>query len=122
MSKPSQRIPGGTFLALLLILGAFWTAAAKLSRPVVRDQGDLHATEMVAAWPDMRVDLNSADVAELALLPSIGPRLAERIVEYRRVNGPFRSVEAVTAVKWIGPSHVERIRPYVIIEPSSVPQ
>ncbi len=50
-----------------------------------------------------RVDLNSADSATLQTLPGIGPALAERIIEYRRTHGGFRSPEELMRISGIGP-------------------
>jgi competence protein ComEA len=50
------------------------------------------------------VDLNSAGVAELDALPGIGPVLAQRIVDYRSREGPFRSVDELDDVPGIGPA------------------
>ncbi len=51
-----------------------------------------------------RVDLNTAGVAELDALPGIGPVLAQRIVDHRTRQGPFRSVEELDDVPGIGPA------------------
>ena len=50
------------------------------------------------------LDLNAATAAELDGLPGIGPVLAERIVDYRTTQGPFRSVEELDDVPGIGPT------------------
>ncbi|MGY1803854.1 ComEA family DNA-binding protein [Blastococcus sp. SYSU D00922] len=50
------------------------------------------------------VDLNAAGVAELDALPGIGPVLAQRIVDHRESQGPFRSVEELDDVPGIGPA------------------
>ena len=47
------------------------------------------------------LNLNTASANELAELPGIGPVLAERIVEYRRINGPFRYPYEITDVNGI---------------------
>lgn len=64
-----------------------------------------------AVWVVLQtaVDLNSASVEELMLLPGIGEVLAERIVAYRREHGPFTSVEGLLAVPGIGEGTVDRI-------------
>ncbi|MFV0425433.1 MAG: helix-hairpin-helix domain-containing protein [Beutenbergiaceae bacterium] len=59
---------------------------------------------------DGLVNLNSANSVALQTLPGIGPALAERIVSWRRENGPFASVEALTQVPGIGPATVDRLR------------
>ncbi|HEY0126140.1 MAG TPA: helix-hairpin-helix domain-containing protein [Blastococcus sp.] len=50
------------------------------------------------------VDLNTAGVAELDALPGIGPVLAQRIVDHRAQQGPFRTVEELDSVPGIGPA------------------
>jgi len=59
------------------------------------------------------IDLNTADEDGLRALDGIGPTLARRIVEHRRVNGPFRSVDELAAVRGIGPALLRRIGPRV---------
>jgi competence protein ComEA len=50
------------------------------------------------------VDLNAATAPDLDALPGIGPVLAQRIVEHRERNGPFRTVEQLDDVPGIGPT------------------
>jgi competence protein ComEA len=56
------------------------------------------------------VDLNVASVQELEGLPGIGPALAERIVESRRAEGPYRRADDLLRVRGIGPVLLERLR------------
>ena len=39
------------------------------------------------------IDINTATVEELDLLPNIGPKIAADIISYRRSNGGFSSIE-----------------------------
>lgn len=48
------------------------------------------------------IDINTADADTLDLLPGIGPAYAQRIIEYRSANGPFRTVEDIMDVSGIG--------------------
>ncbi len=50
------------------------------------------------------LDLNSATAQELDALPGIGPVLAQRIVDHRDEQGPFRSVDQLDDVPGIGPT------------------
>ncbi len=50
------------------------------------------------------LDLNAATVADLDQLPGIGPVLAQRIIDHRTANGPFRSVDQLQDVSGIGPA------------------
>jgi competence protein ComEA len=57
------------------------------------------------------VDINQATAEQLACeLKGIGAAKAEAIIEYRKANGPFRSVEDLTQVKGIGARTVEMNR------------
>lgn len=60
-----------------------------------------------------RISLNRADATELEGLPGIGPATAAAIVAHRDQHGPFPSVEALEAVRGIGPSKMEALRDLV---------
>ena len=55
-------------------------------------------------------------LATLALLPGIGPRLAEAIVRERRRLGAFAGPDDLERVPGIGPATVQRLRPLVRFE------
>ncbi len=65
--------------------------------------------------PDGRIDINLADAALLETLPGIGPTIAQRIVEYREMNGFFTTVEELQAVNGIGPGKFEKIREQIAV-------
>lgn len=71
---------------------------------------------VTTAWPDMRIDLNGGDVAELSVLPGIGPGLAKRIVAHRDEHGPFHSIDDLSEVSGIGPRIVAGLRGYAVAE------
>jgi competence protein ComEA len=58
---------------------------------------------------DGRIDINLADVALLDTLPGIGPVIAQRIVEYREMNGPFETSQGIQGIQGIGPATFEQI-------------
>ena len=60
-------------------------------------------------------------MTELTALPGIGESRARAIVAHRVANGPFASVQAITAVAGIGEGILARIRPHVIVSLSSSP-
>ena len=64
-----------------------------------------------------KLDLNSATAEALADLPGIGQTLAERIVEFRTLNGPFVTVDGLADVAGITPSHLDEIEPFVTAGP-----
>lgn len=70
--------------------------------------------------PAFPMDINKANVQELMLLPGIGEKTAKRIVEKRIEMGGFKTVDDLTAVKWIGKVKLEKIRGLVTVStPSS---
>jgi competence protein ComEA len=60
-----------------------------------------------------KVNLNTAGVEELDTLPKVGPVLAQRIVDWRKEHGPFKSVEELDAVDGVGPKMLESLLPLV---------
>jgi competence protein ComEA len=68
------------------------------------------------ALPRDAIDLNEADVVDLRLIPGVGEKMAARIVEHRRKNGPFRSLDELRRIPGIGPAVLARIRPYLRID------
>jgi len=63
-----------------------------------------------------RININSASESEFETLPKIGPVMAKRIVEDRRQNGPFRSIEELQRVKGIGSKTFEMIKEYITVQ------
>jgi competence protein ComEA len=61
------------------------------------------------------VNVNSANASQLALLPRVGPSVAERIVDYRKQNGPFKKPEDLMLVQGIGEKTFQLLKPYVAI-------
>ncbi|MGY4542075.1 competence protein ComEA [Arthrobacter sp. UYNi723] len=60
-----------------------------------------------------KVNLNTAGVEELDALPKVGPVLAQRIVDWRKEHGPFKSIEELDAVDGVGPKMLETLLPLV---------
>ena len=65
--------------------------------------------------PPHRVDLNAATARDLEELPGIGPKTAQKIIEYRDQNGFFRSVNDLLEIPGIGEKKLENIKPYVFV-------
>ncbi len=62
------------------------------------------------------VNINSATLEELQLLPRIGPATAKKIIDYRTQHGPFKRKADIQNVKSIGPKTFEKIENYIIID------
>ena len=63
-----------------------------------------------AQEPAPRVDLNRATAQELETLPQVGPVIAERIIEFRTKQGPFKTVDDLLKVQGVGEKLLARLR------------
>lgn len=63
-----------------------------------------------------KININTASKNELTTLPRIGPVLADRIMEYREKQGPFKKIEEITKVKGIGAATLEKFKDQITVE------
>jgi competence protein ComEA len=62
-----------------------------------------------------KIDINRAEPWLLEALPGIGEVLAQRIVDYRSENGPFKIIEDLLKVSGIGEATFEKIEDYITV-------
>jgi competence protein ComEA len=62
-----------------------------------------------------KVNINSATSAQIALLPHVGNKAAERIVDYRKAHGSFGQAEELMEVKGVGEKLFTQLKPYVTL-------
>ena len=72
-------------------------------------------TDASDAAPDFPLDLNTATAEQLQTLPGIGEVLAQRIVDFREENGPFRLVDEIRDVRGIGEAIFNGIKDYITV-------
>jgi competence protein ComEA len=62
------------------------------------------------------VNLNTATKEDLDKVKGIGPVKAQSIIEYRKKNGPFKSVDELENVKGFGSKSVKKVRPELTVD------
>jgi len=72
--------------------------------------------------PKARVNINTAPAAELETLPRIGPKVAQRIVDYRTKNGNFKKVEEIMKVQGIGEKVYDQIKDLITVGADTSPK
>jgi competence protein ComEA len=93
-------------IATLRVLAALAAAPAILAA----------ATGTAAAASVEKININTASVKELQKLDGVGRGVAQRIVDYREANGPFKRGEDLRKVEGIGPATFERNRERIVVK------
>jgi competence protein ComEA len=75
----------------------------------------LAAVPTFAAEARRVVNINTADASQLALLPRVGPSVAQKIIDFRKENGPFKSAEDLMLVQGIGEKTFQLLKPYLAV-------
>jgi competence protein ComEA len=68
------------------------------------------------AQQQVKVNINKASVDELSTLKRLGPYYAQRIVDYRKQNGPFEKPEDIMKVRGIGIKTFEANKDFIACE------
>ncbi len=77
--------------------------------------------QLAASTPALAaVNINTATQEEfVALHKGLGPAKAQAIIDYRKANGPFKSVDDLRHVKGIGAKRLEKLRPELTVGPAT---
>lgn len=63
-----------------------------------------------------KVNINTADVAELCTIPGVGESTAKSIIEFREKNGPFENIADIMKVPGIKEGKFNRLKDYITVE------
>jgi competence ComEA-like helix-hairpin-helix protein len=96
----NSRVPRFAILATLALLAAVAAHAAD-------------GTDGAAA--SGKININQASAAQLANLPRVGAKVADRIVEYRKAHGQFGHPEELMEVKGVGEKLFKELKPYIAL-------
>lgn len=84
----------------------------------VYDQINTTPSEMTQATQEDdhgKININTATVYELTILPGIGESTAQKIVDYRTEHGLFASIYDLDAVDGIGMKRIETLAEYITV-------
>lgn len=106
-NKASVKQVLGALIVVTFLTGSLSTIAA--SR--------LHAAPKAGAQVSapVIVNINKAGAEELDKIRGIGPAMAQRIIEFRTQNGPFKSVDDLVQVRGIGGSKLQKIKDQITV-------
>jgi len=98
---------------LLRAAAAIAVCLGFLSHPTVALADDGGGS--VEAAGSKKVNINQASAVQLAYLPRVGAKAADRIVEYRKAHGSFSRTEELMEVKGVGERLYGELKPYVAL-------
>lgn len=94
---------------LVFVLFTYRNGGLSGSRGMVPDSGK-------KSFPGFPVDINSAGVEALILLPGVGTKRAEAIIAERERRGGFTRLSDIQDVKGIGERRFEAIKDFIVIK------
>ncbi len=62
------------------------------------------------------ININTANISTLTKISGIGIKTAQKIIEFRNLNGRFNSVDELLKIKGIGKVKLSRIKKYITTE------
>ena len=74
------------------------------------------AADTEASAPSGVVNINTADASQLANLPRVGLKAAQRVVDYRAQHGAFKKTTDLMQVKGFGEKTYERLSAYLTVD------
>ncbi len=103
-----QRYIAALLFACLVGMSCFFLLRAQTNRGLI----DIDRAERQSA--EFKVDINSAELGEIIVLPGVGKKLAEAIVQHRLTDGPFEDIDRLRDVPGIGEKKLEGLRPFLL--------
>lgn len=69
-----------------------------------------------------KCNINTASLGELQKLPRIGPKVGQRIIDYRKEHGSFKKVEELMKVRGIGEKIFNQLKDRITVGAENPPK
>jgi competence protein ComEA len=99
-------------MMIRILLAAIAAIALSVSPSSAQSKAPAPKPTATAAAP---VNLNTATAEQLATIPGVGPKMAERIIDYRQKNGGFKKIEDLMNVSGVGEKSFLKMKPLITI-------
>jgi competence protein ComEA len=119
------QIPGSyqvyktTTVAQLIALAGGVTTRADMSKidgsKTIGLVTSIHIPSLSGSGLPPLININSANLEELATLPGIGYIIGQRIIDYRSEHGPFDTIEEIKNVSGIKEAVYEKIKGFITV-------
>lgn len=123
----SRRQHIGVFLLVVIIFLSGYIVYSQKSEPVkfepaprnlVNSNNNVAVadkSENIENKSTQIININTASLEDLDTLPGIGEKTAQKIIDYRKSNGSFKTKEAIMDVSGIGESKYSQIKDLISI-------
>ena len=76
------------------------------------NSSDFHKKEAKKLPGDKSININTAGIEDLVMLPGIGTKTAQKIIDLRKTKGRFNKLEELYEVKGIGKTRFNKIEKF----------